>query len=846
MFAHTPFINGGLFDCLDSEEATGEGGYRIDCFTDNVTNPRSKDHGILSIPNHLFFDEDGGKRGLINLFEGYKFTVEENTPVDQEVALDPELLGKVFENLLAAYNPETRETARKQTGSYYTPRPVVDYMVDEALVASLAQKCQPTDGDSALWQERLRYLLDYAEAFDNAEEWFDADETEGLVRAIADLKVLDPAVGSGAFPMGILHKLTLALNRLDRKNERWEALQKERATERAAAAFDAPSQQERDDELVEISNTFERYRDSDFGRKLYLMQNSIFGVDIQPIACQIAKLRFFISLAIEQEPDPNAENHGIKPLPNLETRFVAADSLLHLKTATQLDLFRQQIETLKTRLADNRERHFHATTRREKLACSIEDSNLRRQLSEVLRDAGLPEDDANKIAQWDPYDQNTKANWFDAEYMFGIKDGFDALIGNPPYIQLQKNSGELGKRYKDAGYDTFVRTGDIYQLFYERGCQLLRPSRGLLAYITSNSWLRAEYGKPLRLYLSGWHKPLALLELGKDVFENTIVDTSVLLVREGGNAGAFPAADLDRLPDVGALGEPTLPYPEDLPDQVQPLGDGPWSILSAAARRVMDKMKAKGTPLKDWDVRINRGILTGYNTAFIIDEATRQQLIAEDPNSADLIKPILRGRDIQRYQAQWAGQYLIDTHNGYGSVPPIDIDDYPAVKNHLNGFYGQIVRRQDKGQTPYNLRNCAYYAEFAKDKLFWIELVENGRFAYDDTGMYGEATTFMLTGENIKFLCAFLNTRVVQWFLQQVAPTSGMGVLRWKKVYVEVIPVPKIPFAEQEPFISMVDRILAAKGTDPNADTASLENEIDQLAYKLYCLSHEEITAVEE
>ena len=846
MFARTPFINGGLFDCLDSEEATADGGYRIDCFTDNATNPRSNDYSLLSIPNRLFFDEDDASRGLITLFTRYKFTVQENTPVDQEVALDPELLGKVFENLLAAYNPETRETARRQTGSYYTPRPVVDYMVDEALVASLAQKCQPTDGDSGLWQERLRYLLDYADAFDDADEWFDADETEILVRAIAGLKVLDPAVGSGAFPMGILHKLTLALNRLDRKNERWEALQKERATERAAAAFDAPSHQERDDELAEISSTFERYRDSDFGRKLYLMQNSIFGVDIQPIACQIAKLRFFISLAIEQEPDPNAENHGIKPLPNLETRFVAADSLLHLKTATQLDLFRQQIETLKTRLADNRERHFHATTRREKLACRIEDSNLRRQLSEVLHDAGLPEDDANKIAQWDPYDQSTKANWFDAEYMFGVKDGFDALIGNPPYIQLQKNSGELGERYKDAGYDTFVRTGDIYQLFYERGCQLLCPSRGLLAYITSNSWLRAEYGKPLRLYLSGRHKPLALLELGKDVFENTIVDTSVLLVREGGNAGAFPAADLDRLPEVGVLGEPTLPYPEDLPDQVQPDGEGPWSILSAAARRVMDKMKAKGTPLKDWDVRINRGILTGYNTAFIIDEAVRQQLIAEDPDSADIIKPILRGRDIQRYQAQWAGQYLIDTHNGYGSVPPVDIDDYPAVKNHLNGFYGQIERRQDKGQTPYNLRNCAYSKEFVKEKLFWIELVENGRFAYDYTGMYGEATTFMLTGENIKFLCAFLNTRAAQWFLQQVAPTSGMGVLRWKKVYVEAIPIPKLPAAEQELFTRLIDRILAAKRTDPDADTTELEAGIDHLVYKLYGLTDEEITAVEQ
>ncbi len=267
LFARTPFINGGLFDCLDSEGAT-KTGYRMDCFTDNVTNPRSKDYGLLSIPNRLFFDDNG----LITLFDRYKFTVEENTPVEQEVALDPELLGKVFENLLAAWNPETRQTARKQTGSYYTPRVVVDYMVDEALVATLAQTCQPTVGGLEFWQERLRYLLDYAAAFNDAHELFDAEEVAGLVCAIAELKVLDPAVGSGAFPMGVLHKLTLALKRLDPHNEHWKTVQRERAMRRTAAAFDAPTRQERDDELADISHTFERYRNSDFGRKLYLIQ----------------------------------------------------------------------------------------------------------------------------------------------------------------------------------------------------------------------------------------------------------------------------------------------------------------------------------------------------------------------------------------------------------------------------------------------------------------------------------------------------------------------------------------------------------------------------------------------
>ncbi|MYK17718.1 hypothetical protein F4055_06025, partial [Candidatus Poribacteria bacterium] len=238
LFANTPFINGGLFDCLDTFDGPKDGGYRIDCFSD-------VDYKKLSIPNRLFFHES---RGLIPLLEHYKFTVEENTPIEQEVALDPELLGRVFENLLAAYNPETGATVRKQTGSYYTPRPIVDYMVDEALVATLSPKCHPTDGDAKLWDERLHYLLDYAQTFDDANEWFDDPETDAIVRAISELKMLDPAVGSGAFPMGMLHKLTLALRRLDPDNARWEKLQKERAVQRTEAAYDTQDDQTRREE----------------------------------------------------------------------------------------------------------------------------------------------------------------------------------------------------------------------------------------------------------------------------------------------------------------------------------------------------------------------------------------------------------------------------------------------------------------------------------------------------------------------------------------------------------------------------------------------------------------------
>ena len=517
LFAKTPFINGGLFDCLDTWQATGENSYRIDCFSDNQ-------YKKLSIPNRLFFDTNNG---LLPLLEHYKFTVEENTPIEQEVALDPELLGRVFENLLAAYNPETGATVRKQTGSYYTPRAIVDYMVEEALVATLSQKSNPTDGDAKLWNERLHYLLDYAQAFDDANEWFDDAEKDAVVRAISELKILDPAVGSGAFPMGMLHKLTLALRRLDPDNNRWEKLQKELATQRAAEAFDTSDQQERDTELTEISDTFERYRDSDFGRKLYLIQNSIFGVDIQPVACQIAKLRFFISLAIEQEPDRNDENFGIKPLPNLETRFVAANTLIGFKA--QRSFLTEKAVKLEHELQDNREQHFHANTRTRKRACQKKDEILRGELATELKSLGMLADDAERIAKWDLYDQNATADWFDSEWMFGITHGYDVVIGNPPYIQLQKDGGKLGNLYQNAGFDNFARTGDIYCLFYERGIKLLTRD-GHLCYITSNKWMRAGYGKKLRDYFVTYTQPVQLLDMGPDVFDAT-VDTNILLLQ---------------------------------------------------------------------------------------------------------------------------------------------------------------------------------------------------------------------------------------------------------------------------------------------------------------------------
>ena len=531
-FAQTPFINGGLFDCLDRE-----GSDYIDCFGDDR-------YEQLSIPNRLFFSQDeDGPQGLIPLLDSYKFTVEENTTIEEDVALDPELLGRVFENLLAAYNPETEASVRKQTGSFYTRRGIVNYMTDESLVVYLkdalladnqqerssltittppiqqsllgpSEPVQPefsVTGDELLGEaekseveKKLRALL----AYNDEPPQFTELETEGLMEAIDSLKVLDPAVGSGAFPMAMLHKLTHVLRRLDPDNKRWAQLQRNRAEQKAQMAFDISNQQERDDELTAISDTFERYRDSDFGRKLYLIQNSIFGVDIQPIACQIAKLRFFITLAIEQTPDPTKKNFGIKPLPNLESRFIAANTLIGLQASeAQLLLREDAIEQLQQKILTIREKHYLPGNQSQKRSLEAQNEQLCKQLEDELgtqrskwieiqkrtideRAAQLPNtaaqarwremeqrefekrldefdcgfENVRKIISWKPYDQNAIADFFNPEWMFGIRDGFDVVIGNPPYIQLQKDGGRLGDLYAPCNFDTFTRTGDIYCL----------------------------------------------------------------------------------------------------------------------------------------------------------------------------------------------------------------------------------------------------------------------------------------------------------------------------------------------------------------------------------------------
>ena len=481
-----PFLNGGLFDCLDDKD---NGNY-IDGFSDREVVKKA-----LIVPDYLFFGEEVGKdidlsewygdkkkkrvsaRGIIDILKRYNFTVEENTPFDQEVSLDPELLGKVFENLLASYNPETQTTARKQTGSFYTPREIVQYMVDESLVAHLKRTV------SEELEPELRKLISYADE----EILLTTEQKLQVMESIYHCKVLDPACGSGAFPVGMLQQMVHILSQLDPTNEQWKKIMLEQAVTESRNAFQAESKEEREERLLDIENSFdENLNNPDYARKLYLIENCIYGVDIQPIAIQISKLRFFISLVVDQKAnnDPT-KNFGIRPLPNLEAKFVAANSLIPLAKSEANIGRTEEIVALETKLKEANHKIFSAKTVRTKRKWKERLIELRSEMAEKLAYNGfLTTDAANQMVSWDMFDQNSAASFFDADWMFGIKDGFDIVIGNPPYgiFNKKQNKGEsiivdpeTLNFYKTAPIYKFAQGGmlNIYRLFIVRSIDYL-------------------------------------------------------------------------------------------------------------------------------------------------------------------------------------------------------------------------------------------------------------------------------------------------------------------------------------------------------------------------------------
>ena len=586
LFSEVPFLNGGLFECLDKTKTIDgvEQAYNYDGFSRNdkkFADGRYRNRAV--VPNILFFEPE---KGLISILSRYNFTIEENSPEEQQVALDPELLGKVFENLLGAYNPETKETARNQSGSFYTPREIVNYMVDESLISYL--------GNTAF----VRSLFSPEFVYDKTKE----ADYKTIAEKLKSIKILDPACGSGAFPMGLLNRMIDILCHI------------------------TP-----DENIYEM--------------KLAIIENCIYGSDIQSIAAQITKLRFFISLICNCEKDATKPNFGIPTLPNLETKFVAANSLIAKKKQESHNLFENpEIEPTKKELTEIRHEHFSAKTAYRKSTLREKDKQLREKLAKLLeQDNDFAPEDAKQLAAWNPYDQNAVAEFFDPAWMFGVNDGFDIVIGNPPYIQLQNNGGELAQLYAPCNYKTYARTGDIYCLFYERGYQLLKPN-GHLCYITSNKWMRAGYGEKTREFFANNTNPMLLIDFaGVKIFESATVDTNILLFAKAANEHKTLCAVTNKQNKDSV---------KNLSVFVQQSGSvcefsnsDSWVILSPIEQSIKRKIEAVGTPLKDWDINIYRGVLTGYNEAFIISTEKRDEILAncqtedERTRTAELIRP---------------------------------------------------------------------------------------------------------------------------------------------------------------------------------------------------------------
>jgi hypothetical protein len=791
-FNQVPFLNGGLFECLDKDTPDSNG--KI-VYSDGFSRKPGKQSRAF-VPNILFFDE---AKGIISILNKYNFTIEENSPLDVEVALDPELLGKVFENLLGTYNPETKETARKQSGSFYTPREIVQYMVDESLVAHLKR----TVGEEL--EDEYRKLISQTDEPTTLTN----EQKNRIFVALKSCKILDPACGSGAFPMGILNRMLAVIQK-----------------------------------LVPANNSL-------YDLKLYLIENCIYGIDIQSIAVQISKLRFFISLICEQKPTADSsDNYGIKPLPNLETKFVAANTLIGLtQKDAQGNLFEDtQIEVTRTELMQTRHRHFLANTSKQKDECRKEDKRLREKLADLLKEnKDYAPEDAHQLANWNPYDQNASSPFFDTEWMFGIKDGFDVVIGNPPYVQLQKNK-EIATKLETQKYKTFARTGDIYMLFIEQGNRLLKE-RGNLIFITNSAWLRTAFGEKLKTFFANDTSLKKVIDLSDcDLFENAAVLTTIIHIQKGRSGLELAKGIRIRKTEQNIINSLSSFFEENSVPINSYSPQSAWTILEKEKFQIKTKVENQGIAIKNWEISINYGIKTGLNEAFVIDGSKKAELIATDPKSKEIIKPLLRGRDVTKYQIDFADLWLVNIHNGVKEkgIPAIDaISEYPAIYSFLEGFGDIIKTRSDQGNHWSNLRNCAYIHVFERPKIIFPNMTKHMPFYYDDSGYYTNQKCFIITGSHLKYLTAILNSTLFEYCFRSNFPELLGGVVELGKVFFERIPI-KIPeLATEKDFEPLVDRILSAKKADPKADTSALEQEIDRLVYELYGLTEEEIAVVE-
>lgn len=809
-----PYLNGGLFSPQVDDHYKFSG----------VINGGVP--GIVSISDSWFIT-------FFEVLERYSFTVDENTTYDVELSIDPEMLGRIFENLLAEINPETGESAKKSTGSFYTPRDIVDYMVDTSLFHYLKDKTVIDDN-------KINAVISY-EKDDDDENPLSKEERSKIVDALSSLTILDPACGSGAFPIVILQKIVYILQQVDENSKLWVDKQYSSVTS---------TELRQDIKLRQEKGLF------DYNRKIGLIRESIFGVDIQTIATEIAKLRCFLSLMVEETVEDDEPNRGVQPLPNLDFKFISADSLVRMEDSSelsgQLNLFEDQthIDELKR----IRNEYFTADSE-ERIDLKSEFMVIQKaMLMKTLYNNKQASNRYKLLSEWNPF-ENKSTTWFDPEWMFGTKK-FDIVIANPPYIHLE-HIKEKSLYYKTLNFSTYEARGDIYTLFYEKGVQLLNKN-GFLCYITSNKWMRSAYGKSLRQFIASLTNPIQLIDFaGQQIFDAT-VDTNILLLSKSENKLATSAVcvkDKDSITNMSAfIKQNRVTVPFNTSDS--------WTILSPIEQSIKLKIEAVGTALKDWNIKINRGILTGCNEAFIIPTEKRTEILAncktekERELTAEIIQPILRGRDIKRYKYEFADQYLI------ALLPSMhyNIEDYPAIKDYLLSAQWSDEIPNDHGKEKLEQTGAkhiingitftarkktnnkwfetqdqiCYWKDFFEKKIMWKRIGSILCFAYDDEGFLGLDSTCIAVCNNAKFITAYLNSRIGNFLLKD-SPKTGTGDLLISVQAIEPILIPK---NAESICSSVVNKII--EKAKLGQDFTKEDNGLDELLFSYFSFTEDE------
>jgi len=864
-----PFLNGGLFELPLSSRGVAAAQARLP-----VTNRTFR----------ALFDD---------LLERFNFTVSEDTPLDQEVAIDPEMLGKIFESLVLEREQDPEVDLRKATGSYYTPRSVVAFMCREALAEYLA-------AESGIERERIEALLDLPPAdrltdeerallagADGRPPLLSPAEAQALKSLLLEVRACDPAVGSGAFLVGLLQAITSAVGLLD-----WY-LHGDETINRRNYAYDL---------------------------KKRVIERCLYGVDIQAQAVQICELRLWLSLVVDYELPEGMDFaeaiRQIPALPNLAYKVCQGDSLLErlFNRVVQLDVVHDQeareiVENLQREkaayfsLADTSEKRSRerrilelqialagklveekrkrllgyqpplfgeesAGERREReawearvreyteLKARVEQARKRlAQLRRHSRTEGLSADVLRRRLLGDP-DHPTFLWRVDFAEVFLEKGGFDLMIANPPYVR-QERIKHLKADLRRVFPEVYHGMADIYVYFYAQGLRQLRDG-GVLVYISSNKFMRAGYGKTLRRLLGQQVTLRTVIDFGDlPIFEATTYPT-VLVMRKRAPADdhAFRALTVDgieavhRLPDV--VRERAWMQPQAI---LRPEG---WSLVRREVSRLLEKLRAAGKPLGEYvEGRLYYGIKTGLNKAFVIDQATRDRLVAQDPHSAEIIKPWLRGRDVKRWRVEWGYKYLIAIQNSGdedADNPWADAETeaeaeeifrrtYPAIYEHLNRYEARLRRRADQGRFWWELRPCEYYAEFEKPKVIIPAIARAASYAFDRDGFYSNDKTTIIPTNDL-YLLGLLNSWTLDFVMHSISAGRRGGYFEYKPMYLALLPIPQPTSAQRAAIEDLVCKLLGARGEGPEA--AEWERELNRLVYEVYELTEEEIAIVEE